>query len=63
MEIKRENPYCPDCQVEMTEETAVTDYFDPNDYHGHGQTSEDVYECPNCKEVYDKAMFNEEEAE
>lgn len=39
---------CLECQTEMEIETAVSDYYDPSDLHGHGQHEQEFWVCPTC---------------
>lgn len=54
------NPFCPDCDVEMEEVECTTDFHDPSAYDGHGQYTEDCFQCPNCEEIFDARMFQDD---
>lgn len=40
-------------EVEMSLESATTDYHEPANYLGHGQYTNLIWECPDCLSVED----------
>jgi len=47
-----------DCYEEAIKETWVDDYFNPHDYHGHGQDEYEGDVCQVCGNILNSKLIN-----